>query len=322
MDSVINEKIRLAQEGIARLHKIDAMIQDLQNERSRLSHKVAELKAVWEKENHDAVKVENRSIASVFYSVFGKLEEHVEKEQKEAFAAKLKYDEATKDLEDIKYQLTKLSAERLKYVDCQRNFDTLFADKKEQVIKDGGESARRVLEQSSRLNNEKINLKEIKEALFAGNQALASLDRIQNSLNSAEGWGTWDLLGGGLISDLEKHSHIDDAKAETENAQRLLRQFHSELADVHISSDIRFETDGFAKFADFFFDGLIADWFMQSKIDRSQESVSNVQSQVKNAVHRLETMEFQVDSNIEKLETEIEHLILANMRPGVAMTTD
>lgn len=310
MDSVIDEKIRLAQQGIARLHKIDAMLQDLQNEQSQLSRKVAELKAVLEKENYDVDKLENGSIASGLYSLLGKLEERVEKEQAEALAAKLKYDQAVKDLEDIKYQIEKLSAERQNYVNCQRDFDALYADKKEQIMKGGGKSAQRILDLSNQINSEKINLKEIKEAISAGNEALASLDRIQDSLGHAEGWGTWDLLGGGLISDLAKHSHIDDAKEETENAQRLLRQFHAELADVRINSDIHMETGGFAKFADFFFDGLIADWFMQSKINQSQESVSRVQRQVHSTVHRLESMKSQADSDIEKTEAEMESLII------------
>ena len=310
MDSIINEKIRLAQQGIARLHKIDAMLQDLQNEQSQLGLKVAGLKAALEKENYDVVKLEDRRIASVFYSLFGKLEEHLEKEQEEALAAKLKYDQAIRDLENIKDQISKLSMERLNYVNCQRDFDTLFAYKKEQIMKDGGKSAQRILELSTQISSGKINLKEIKEAISAGKEALASLDRIQSSLDHAEGWGTWDLLGGGLISDLAKHSHIDDAKEETENAQRLLRQFHAELADVRIYSDIHIETGGFAKFADFFFDGLISDWFMQSKINQSQESVFRVQGQVHDTVHRLESMESQVESNIEKMEAETESLII------------
>ncbi|MDF1495233.1 hypothetical protein [Caproiciproducens sp. CPB-2] len=311
MDSMINEKIQLAQQGIARLHKIDAMLQDLRNEQSQLSRKVAELKTALEKENYDVVKLGDRSIAAVFYSLFGKLEEHLEKEQAEALAAKLKYDQAIRDLENIKYQISKLSMERLNYVDCQHDFDILYADKKEQIMKDGGKSAQRILELSTQISSGKINLKEIKEAISAGKEALASLDRIQSSLGHAEGWGTWDLLGGGLISDLAKHSHIDDAKEETENAQRLLRQFHAELADVQIHSDIHIETGGFAKFADFFFDGLISDWFMQSKINQSQESVFHVQSQVHDTVHRLESMESRANIDIEKMEAEMESLIIA-----------
>lgn len=63
---------------------------------------------------------------------------------------------------------------------------------------------------------------------------------------------------------------------EVERAHQKLREFKSELADVTINYDINFETEGFAKFADFFFDSLIADWYMQSKINNSYQSVENV----------------------------------------------
>lgn len=310
MNSVINEKIEQAQQGIARLHKIDSMIQHLKSEQSQLENKAAELKAILEKENYDVEKIENRSIASVFYSMLGKLEEQVEKERREALSAKLKYDQAVKDLEDVQYQISKLSAERLNYVNCQQEYDTLYANKKEQLMKEGGESARKLLELTNKMNSEKINFKKIKEAVFAGKKVLDSLDRILKSLDSAKGWGTWDILGGGLISDIEKHSNIDDAKAETENTQKLLREFHSELTDIRISSDIDINIGGFAKFADFFFDGLIADWFMQSRINESRENVLEVKSQVINVVTKLESMEQQTNIDITRLEERIRQLIV------------
>ena len=117
------------------------------------------------------------------------------------------------------------------------------------------------------------------------------------------------MLGGGLISGLAKHSHIDDAKYETERTQTLLRRFKTELADVRIDSDIYIETGGFAKFADFFFDGLIADWFMQTKIQNSRESVSRVRDQVQSVMSKLSRLEVQKSSSIEKLEMEINELI-------------
>jgi len=135
------------------------------------------------------------------------------------------------------------------------------------------------------------------------------LDNALNSLNSAEGWGVWDMFGGGLISDLAKHSHIDDAKYEAERTQTLLRHFKTELADIKISDDIRIETDGFAKFADFFFDGLIADWFMQSKIQNSHESVSQVRGKVQSVMSKLSFLKNQESSNISKLQIEIDNLI-------------
>lgn len=310
MNSVINEKIEQAQQGIARLLKIDSMIKQLKFEQEELRNEEIKNKAIMEKENYDVEKIENKSIGSVFYSILGRLDEHVEKERREALAAKLKYDQVVKDLEDVKYQISKLSTEQLNYVNCQKEYDILYANKKEELMRNSGESAQKILELTGNLNHAKINLKEIKEAMSAGEKVLNSLSSAIDSLRSAEGWGTCDLLGGGLISDIAKHSHIDDAKAETENAQRLLRQFSAELADITISSDICIETGGFAKFADFFFDGLIADWFMQSKINQSQESVLSVQSQVLDVVEKLKRMELQSKTDIVRFEEEIREFIV------------
>ncbi|MCB8815446.1 hypothetical protein [Desulfosporosinus shakirovi] len=310
MNLEINEKLEQTQRGIARLHRIDSILKQLELEQDNLESKESGLKVILEKENYDAERLEHKSVASVFYSILGSLNEHVEKERREALAAKLRYDQAAKDLKDVNYQISKLSSERLGYVDCQKEYDHLCAKKKEELMRENGETAQKILELTDKANLTRINLQEINEALSAGNRVLDSLDSVLSTLESAEGWGTWDLLGGGLISDLAKHSHIDDAKVETENIQRLLRQFKIELTDVSISSEIVIETEGFAKFADFFFDGLIADWFMQSKINESQASVERVKSQVLNIVAKLEHMIAQGNANLERLEAEIRELIV------------
>lgn len=166
-----------------------------------------------------------------------------------------------------------------------------------------------MLNLNEQLSASKNALKEVREAISAGRSVINSLENAMGSLDSAGGWGVWDMLGGGLISDLAKHSHIDNAKHEAEQAQILLRRFRSELADIRISNDIHIETGGFAKFADFFFDGLIADWFMQSKIKNSHESVSKVKSQVQSVLNKLSSLESRESARIRQAEKEINNLI-------------
>ena len=105
---------------------------------------------------------------------------------------------------------------------------------------------------------------------------------------------------------------IDNAMREAEQAHNELRRFKSELADVRINYDISFEMDGFAKFADFFFDGLIADWYMQSKINSSYESVSNVKNQVTSTIYKLQQMESREKQYLEKLENELKNIIISS----------
>jgi len=309
MYTEINRQLEEARQGIHRLRKIDSMLKDLRNEERSLELKLSELKAAWDKEDIDVQKLEKMSLASIFLSVLGNLQEHMEKEKSEALSAKLKYEQATRDLEDVKHEISRLCSEQAEYADYERKYDSLYAMKKDMLMKSDPARAQHILDLKEQLSVSKSVLKEIREAVSAGRNVMSSLDKAMGSLDSAEGWGVWDMLGGGLISDLAKHSHIDNAKYEAERSQTLLRRFRTELADIKIQENIHFETDGFAKFADFFFDGLIADWCMQSRIQNSHESISGVRSQVQGVLDRLGSMERQEASKLEKLEKSIDGFI-------------
>lgn len=130
------------------------------------------------------------------------------------------------------------------------------------------------------MSNE-LERKEIREAIMAGERALASLRLAKEKLDSARNWGIFDLLGGGFITDMIKHSKLNDASSYVENAKRDLLVFQRELRDVQVMRDIRIEVGGFLSFADFFFDGLVADYLVQSKISEARQ-------QVNDAIYRVE----------------------------------
>lgn len=124
---------------------------------------------------------------------------------------------------------------------------------------------------------------EIMEAVTAGERALNSLYAAQEKLNSARNWGLLDLFGGGFITDLVKHSKMGDASAYIEAAKNDLQIFQRELKDVDVPMNIRMEIGGFLSFADFFFDGLVADYLVQSRI-------ADARSQVDDAIQRVERL--------------------------------
>ena len=67
--------------------------------------------------------------------------------------------------------------------------------------------------------------------------------------------------------------------------------------------------DGFLRFADYFFDGLIADWSVLSRIHDSQKSVSQVANQVTMALEQLENIHKRNEVNKASLENEIAQLV-------------
>lgn len=306
----MNQKMEEVQQGIFRFNKINSMLGELEQQKKELEAKATELKDLLEKENMDVDKLENKSLAHLFHTILGNIEEKKEQEQKEALAAKLKYDQAVGELEQLEAQMLQMKTEAVQFKDCKREYDSLYRKKAELLMASNSETAQRLMELSEHLKVSNNNRSEIKEAIAAGNEVISHTDNAISSLQSAEGWGTWDILGGGLLADMAKHSHIDDAKGEADMVQSKLSRFRTELADVRINNDIHFETDGFGKFADFFFDGLIADWCMQSKIEGSLESVQNVRSQVQNVLIKLSSMESMEAAHIEALENEMNELIV------------
>ncbi|HIT90352.1 MAG TPA: hypothetical protein IAC41_08035 [Candidatus Merdenecus merdavium] len=128
--------------------------------------------------------------------------------------------------------------------------------------------------------------KEIKEAINAGENALRSLKEAQKYLNSAGNWGLVDIFGGGFFTDMIKHSKINNARQCMEAARQDLRSFQRELNDIdeYIPN---IDVGDFLTFADFFFDGFLADVFVQSKISDAKRNVEDAIFRVQNLVSRL-----------------------------------
>ena len=120
--------------------------------------------------------------------------------------------------------------------------------------------------------------KKIKEEICAADDALYHLNRARKSLNSAGNWGLVDIFGGDLISGLVKHSRMGNAEREIEEAKLSLQRFSKELRDVSGYSSIHI--NDFLTFADFIFDGFLADIIVQSKISEAKRQCDKAIRQV------------------------------------------
>ena len=125
------------------------------------------------------------------------------------------------------------------------------------------------------------------EAIAAGERALSSLRDAQHYLGGARLWGIVDLFGGGGLSGLLKHSDIRKASRSLEQARGDLRSFQQELRDVTSLEGLQIDVGGFLTFADFFFDGVIADYLVQSKIVRARKQVMEAIEQVERILDSL-----------------------------------
>ena len=305
-----DEKLKALQEKISRSRQLTSMLKELRGQRDTIAARVRELEAIKVDEQADVDRLEGRSLASFFYNVIGKMDERLNKEREEAYAARVKYDAAARELEAIDGDIQRCESELSGLRGCEREYEATLREKANAVKSAGGARAEEILKLEERHAYLESQKKELREAISAGNSARSTAESVLSSLDSAEGWGTWDLLGGGLLADMAKHSHLDEAQGAIERLQSQLRRFKTELADVTIHADVQVNVDGFLRFADYFFDGLFADWAVMDKISQSQSQVQSTKNQIDSVLSRLNSMMSAAEREQAQTKSKLDALVL------------
>ena len=100
------------------------------------------------------------------------------------------------------------------------------------------------------------------------------------------------------MADLAKYEELDDAQEQIEQLQVELRRFKTELPMLKSPQTFRLRWTAFLKFADFFFDGLFADWAVLDHINQAQSRVENTKGQIKRSPRTSEKMREDIDVQI------------------------
>ena len=299
MNNKLNEKLIEIKE---RLRKKKRLVKLLTTSNQRFEdekRKLKNLSTILKKEEYDVKKLEDSSLTALFYQILGNKENKLNKERQEFLAAKLKYDSCTLTISSLEHEIYSFEIQIKKLGDPDSDYEVIFTQKEHILTNAKNAKLLQLLEKHANL---KADNKEIQEAINAGKNVLAELANVLSSLKSAGNWGTFDLIGGGVIATAVKHSKIDNAKQGVQRVQQLLHRFHDELSDVDINpeSDMGIEIGSFNTFADYFFDGLIFDWVVQSKINRSLQKTKKVNHDISLVIGRLQN---QLDSKRAQLIT-------------------
>lgn len=305
------EQLDQLREKMARKRKLSTEVAALEDQRSGLAARVQQLKEETYKEQLDVDQLENFSAAKLFYQIMGKLDERLEKEQAELYAAALRYDSARQELHAVEADLAARREELSLLGNCEAEYNRLLEARARELRQDPqSPTARRLLALEERQAQLTARSKELQEAIQAGYDALSDISSIESALSSAEGWGTWDVFGGGLISDLAKYSHLDDAQQQINGLQRSLSRFRTELADVDIRTGIQVEVDSFLRFADYFFDNIFTDWAVLDRIRRTQSQIHEVDGSVRTILYRLERDLDQCQRDSEAVRQELKDFLV------------
>lgn len=306
----INKKLTDIRIKIEEKNRLNSILSKLNDEKKEAVSKKNKLLKQLNKERKDVEKLENLSLSNFIQTIIGKKDEKLEKEKSEFLSAKLKYDTADAEVKRLDKEIERVNARISEIGDLNNEYQSLIKEKEKILIN----SSREIKEKLDNINEREVSLEklnmEIREAITAGEEVLRSLDRVYDALKSAKNWGTFDMLGGGMLSGLVKHGKIDKAQSEINKTQYLIKRFHRELNDIGGEVNLSIEVSSFLKFADFFFDNFFTDMFVQSKIHESQLSVSRAIEKVKYVINELKRRYSNNNTEIEKLRKEREEITL------------
>ena len=88
---------------------LEVKLTELQHQRQTFESEDTTLRAAFRKEQADVERLEGRSLANYFYQVVGRLDEKLDQERQEAYAAKVKLDAAERELAGIEADLQSLN---------------------------------------------------------------------------------------------------------------------------------------------------------------------------------------------------------------------
>lgn len=231
------------------------------------------------------------------------------KARKEAYSAQVEYDTATNELLHVQQHLKQCEAELISLQGCEENYASVLQEKIEALKAAGGITAEQILQLEHKQKDLLLQKQKLQETLDIGSAVISCADTILLQLDDAEGLGHFDLFGGGLITGVLKHHSLNKAQTLVEDLQTQLLRFKTELTDITIDADIQIKIHGPLQVADYFFDGIIADWTVLDQIHDAQEKVQQLRNQICGTLDHLRALAEQIDAEYSRISSDIEQLV-------------
>lgn len=309
----LNERVIKLKEKIEENKKVEEELKKLQIEIKREKEKLERFEKVLNKEKGDVEKLQKVGFNNLVYTILNKKEEKSSKEQEEYMAAKFKYEQCFQYVQQLKEKIYSSEHEIYELRNLELEYNNIIEEKERIILEKGDSDSKEIINIREQITDMEAYVKKIREVVSAAWSVLYSMDTVINSLKDAKSWGTVDIIGSGAISTMVKHSHINkaekdlykvkDSMRELERQIRYMQDFpmNIEYVDINIGK--------FATFVDYFFDGLFADLYVQSKIEDFLKKLLDNYDKVEMLIRNLKRREEKVTNTIEELYRKKSHMV-------------
>ncbi|WP_152365761.1 hypothetical protein [Microlunatus speluncae] len=305
----IQAKLESASSAVRERDLIKGQIDSLQQQHQAAQEQLAQRRGELRDEARDVDKLEKFSLTKIIAGVRGSRATDLEREQAEARAAELRVAEAQARCDALHAEWDQLAERGRALGDVDARFRESQAVKEQWLATQGGPGAQRLAglaEERGRLQAEHRELAEADRAAGDASQALGELNDI---LDNAAGWSTYDtFFGGGMVSSLVKQDKLDQASAAAAQANQQLARLSRELADVGGGTVEALDVGDMTRFLDVWFDNIFTDLSVSNRIEeakaRTAHSLSAIAGQQRQIAERRADVERRLE-HVDRLRTDL-----------------
>ena len=277
MDKLEKELRTLYEEIIAKekielhLKNIDRLILE-----KEVEQKETEIQMTIEEEQ--VKRLERKSLYNIFHSILGDKSQEIEKERQEYLQAYLKYQSVCSSIAALKKEKRLLLQNYSSKFNTVKEFNNLLTNKIEAIRAAFPKAVEYIVHFEERIARHRSKIKEIQQAVREGKKTIRKFKIILVNLEKIEYWGTFTSR-----KQRNRDIRIKDRIIKDINlADNHLQKFEKELLDVsdHFSMDYSRQIESTKDFLDYFYDGLIADWVIQGKIENSVNIIQHFSDKI------------------------------------------
>ncbi len=233
------------------------------------------------REELDVDRLERFSWASFYYNLLSRRDEQLTKEKLEAEAALSRYELMKEQTEHLQQHVDELSQKLASFAEVDTAYDALIQQKTGVLLAQSGLVHEQYKAHVDAVVKADKQLQEMEEAFKAGREAHRQVIELKKLIRNAQTLGAWDMASGSALVSVAKYQRLDSVREQSKWVGLSLKQFRSELADVHQSLDINWQFDNtLNRFIDIFFDNIFTDWSVQKRIGQVQDDANMLDVQV------------------------------------------
>lgn len=267
--SQIDEELRQVRRDLDRAKKLDAMLADLGKQHLQRRRTAAE-----------AFAALNQAEEKAAFLASGREAEHESgkprRDRQEVAQARARYEEAEWDLQDLEDRLWDVKEERAGLQEQESRYQALLKEKEQYLCCIGSSQVPRLVEIAKEMGTADRLIREVGEAMQAGEQAQIRLREMASALEQAKSLDL-DLPGvnGG------------NAQACAREAWSALSRLRTELSALSPRDVTHVDLEGFSAFADCFLDSLFAGLFQPDGGEQTRTEIENTLCEVDTLVDGL-----------------------------------